>query len=72
MWQKVLPTTLSAEEVKAVARKIVPEAPESMIVHLAAHAIDSQQYLFGIKRVVENARYFASTEGRGCSHARRS
>ncbi len=63
-WKELLPATLTEEEVMAVARKIAPAADAPSVVRLAAYALDAQEYLFGIKRVVDIASFFAHQEGR--------
>jgi hypothetical protein len=59
-----LPGSLSASDLQAVARSLVPEANEKTIELLVCYAQGSKKYLAGIDAVVKRARFVAQEQGR--------
>lgn len=59
-----LPATLSAADLRAVAKVIFPEGQKEAIDGLVAYARNSAKYLAGVEAVVKRARFVARRAGR--------
>jgi hypothetical protein len=59
-----LPADLSAEDLIAVAKSVLPEANAQVLRALAVYARSSARYLAAIDSISKRARYIATREGR--------
>ncbi len=62
-----LPPELPEEDLRAVARHMVPQADEGMLLRLVGFALISDDYLAGIERLVSRAGFFAAKDGRSAA-----
>lgn len=58
-----LPTTLSEDDLKAIASHLLPDADAATILRLVGFAQASDDYVAGIERVIKRARFFAQKHG---------
>jgi hypothetical protein len=59
-----LPTKLSEPDIIAVARAVLPEASENVLLALADYAGQSARYLAAVDSISKRARYLAQLKGR--------
>jgi hypothetical protein len=65
-----LPVELSAADIIAVARAVLPEASKDVLQILADYASESSRYLAAVDSIAKRARYIAQINGRSdCSAA---
>ncbi|HSR87335.1 MAG TPA: hypothetical protein VLL07_00145, partial [Pontiella sp.] len=58
-----LPAVLSQEDLTAIARHYLPEAPKELLEFLSAYARRSGKFLAGLEAVSKRARYLARKAG---------
>jgi len=59
-----LPSKLSESDIIAVAKAILPEASEDVLLALADYASESSRYLAAVETIATRARYIARMNGR--------